>query len=327
MRKFYNQYSWIFKLVLSGLVFAMLYHQVFGRDNFPALFDEFKTRLQWQNAGWLVAALLLVPINWSLETQKWRELMHRLEPIPFWRAFQAVLAGTAFSLITPNRIGEYGGRVLMVRVADKWQTVVATLVGSFSQIVVLFSAGFIGTAVFASRYFHLPPSYLIGSLFLVILGIALLLFLYYNIDLLIPVVRRIPYLKRGIRHLEVLREYTQAQLTYVLVYSALRYAVYSFQYYLLLLFFGIKIHLISALTSIAFIFFIQTALPSLPGAALPLRSVVATLVWSDYADNQLTILAVSFGLWVMNVGIPALVGMFFILNVDVNSWQIEKKES
>ncbi len=326
MRKFYNKYSWVFKLILSSLVLIVLYHQVFGREDFPKLWIEFRSRLLWEHAPWLILALFLVPVNWSLETQKWRELMHRLEPIPFWRAFQAVLAGTAFSIITPNRIGEYGGRVLMVRIADKWQTVVATLVGSFSQIVVLLSAGFGGMAFFLSEYFHLKQSYSIGLAFLAVLGSVLLLFFYYNIDLAIPIVRRIPYLKRGIRHLEVLREYTPRQLNNVLFYSALRYIVYSLQYYLLLLFFGIKINILNAFITIAFIFFVQTALPALPGASLPLRAKVALFVWSGYAQNPLTIFAVSFGLWGMNVAVPALVGMIFILTVNVDEWQVEKKE-
>jgi MFS family permease len=325
VRKFYNKYSWLFKLILSGLVLAVLYQQIFGREDFSKLWAEFRSRLLWGNSGWLIVALLLVPVNWSLETQKWRELMHRLEPIPFWRAFQAVLAGTAFSIITPNRIGEYGGRVLMVRIADKWQTVVATLVGSFSQIVVLLSAGFGGVAFFLSEYFHLKLSYGIGLGCLAVLGSVLLLFFYYNIDLAIPIVRRIPYLKRGANHLEVLREYTRRQLNNVLLYSALRYGVYSLQYYLLLLFFGIKIHIVNAFITIAFIFFVQTALPALPGASLPLRAKVALLVWGSYAQNPLTIFAVSFGLWGMNVAIPALVGMIFILNVNVDDWQVEKR--
>ncbi|MEY4926889.1 MAG: hypothetical protein RI894_1325, partial [Bacteroidota bacterium] len=147
----------------------------------------------------------------------------------------------------------------------------------------------------------------------------------YNIDLAIPIVRRIPYLKRGANHLEVLREYTRRQLNNVLLYSALRYGVYSLQYYLLLLFFGIKIHIVNAFITIAFIFFVQTALPALPGASLPLRAKVALLVWGSYAQNPLTIFAVSFGLWGMNVAIPALVGMIFILNVNVDDWQVEKR--
>jgi MFS family permease len=325
VRKLYNKYSWVFKLVLSSLVILVLYQQIVGRADFPKLLDEFQEHLRYQNAGWLIAALLLVPVNWSLETQKWRELMHRLEPIPFWRAFQAVLAGIAFSIITPNRIGEYGGRVLMVRIADKWQTVVATLVGSFSQMVVLLSAGAGGAAFFVAQYFHLKTMYSIGLGLTVVIASLILLFFYYNIDLAIPIVRRLPYLQRGVKHLEVLREYTRKQLNNVLLYSALRYAVYSIQYYLLLLFFGIKIHILTAFTTIAFIFFVQTAVPALPGASLPLRAEVARLVWSDYTQNPLTIFAVSFGLWAMNVAIPALIGMVFIINVNVDDWQIEKK--
>jgi uncharacterized membrane protein YbhN (UPF0104 family) len=316
LRQTLQRYNVLLKAIFLCLVIGLLYRQIFGRNDIAQLWAEFRTHLALDNIGWLIAAIALVTVNWSLETQKWRELMHRIEPIPFGRALRAVFAGVAFSVITPNRMGDYGGRILMVK-ADKWQTVVATLVGSFSQLIVLVSAGLIGTSYFLIHSFNLSLNYAIGLICLSIIISVSGLFLYYNIDLIIPVVRRIPYLRRGVKHLEVLREYTAVQLSYVLFYSAMRYFVYSFQYYLLLMFFGIKINLAAALTTIAFVFFVQTIVPLPPGMGLVMRGEIATEVWGSYASNPITIFAVSFGLWAMNVVIPALIGMIFIINTNV----------
>ena len=150
LRKTLQRWNFALKTVFLCLVVGLLYHEITSRDDLPELWATFTARFQWAYSGWLITAVLLVPLNWGLETQKWRELMHRIEAIPFGLAYKAVLAGVAFSVITPNRIGEYGGRILMVK-AEKWQTVVATLVGSFSQIIVLMGAGFFGLAFFLFR--------------------------------------------------------------------------------------------------------------------------------------------------------------------------------
>jgi uncharacterized membrane protein YbhN (UPF0104 family) len=316
LRKTIQRWNFLLKAIFLCLVIGLLYREITGRSDLPELWATFLGRFQWRYSGWLIFAVLLVPLNWGLETQKWRELMHRIEPIPYWLAYKAVLAGVAFSVITPNRIGEYGGRVLMVK-AEKWQTVVATLVGSVSQMIVLMSAGFFGLVFYVFRNINISLHYQIGMVTGLVLSVSVVLFFYFNIDLAIPIVRRLPYLKRGVKHLEVLREYTMQQLALVLLYALLRYMVYSFQYYLLLKFFGVHINLANAFLTIAFIFFLQTFLPLPPGTALLMRGELAVNIWAEYAHNPITIFAVSFGLWLINVAVPALIGMVFISNINV----------
>jgi uncharacterized membrane protein YbhN (UPF0104 family) len=313
---FLKRWNIVIKTLFVCLVVGLLYKEVTGRTDLPELWAAFLLRFRWEYSGWLLLAVLLMPINWGLETQKWRELMHRIASIPFWQAYKAVLAGVAFSAITPNRIGEYGGRVLMVK-AEKWQTVVATIVGSVSQMIVLMGAGFFGLVFYVFRNINISLSAQISLVFLLVFSTLITLFFYFNIDLAIPIVRRLPYLKRGVQHLEVLREYTMRQLGLVLLYAFLRYLVYCFQYYLLLKFFGIHINIANAFLTIAFIFFLQTFLPLPPGTALLMRGELAIKIWAEYADNPITIFAVSFGLWAINVVLPALIGMIFIANINV----------
>ena len=73
----------------------------------------------------------------------------------------------------------------------------------------------------------------------------------------------------------------------------------------------------TAFLTIAFIFFLQTFLPLPPGTALLMRGELAINIWGEYADNPITIFAVSFGLWAINVAVPALIGMIFIVNINV----------
>ncbi|MBK7946332.1 MAG: flippase-like domain-containing protein [Flavobacteriales bacterium] len=60
----------------------------------------------------IAVACVLMLLNWGLESRKWRILVSDVERISRWRAFMATLAGTPIGLITPNRVGEFVGRVL-----------------------------------------------------------------------------------------------------------------------------------------------------------------------------------------------------------------------
>ena len=50
-------------------------------------------------------------LNWFLESLKWRFLISKIEKISINRSIRAIFSGITISTFTPNRIGEYGGRV------------------------------------------------------------------------------------------------------------------------------------------------------------------------------------------------------------------------
>ena len=62
---------------------------------------------------WLV--IVLVFVNWGFEAKKWKLLITPIQKMSFFTAFKSVLTGVTLSLNTPNRIGEYGGRILYVK--------------------------------------------------------------------------------------------------------------------------------------------------------------------------------------------------------------------
>ena len=53
--------------------------------------------------------------NWGIEAKKWQVLMKPIEDLSWWTACKATLTGLSFAMNTPNRIGEYAGRILYVK--------------------------------------------------------------------------------------------------------------------------------------------------------------------------------------------------------------------
>ena len=60
----------------------------------------------------LFAVFLLMIVNWGIEAFKWKISVQQVQHVKYFTAFKAILSGTSFSVTTPNRVGEYLGRVL-----------------------------------------------------------------------------------------------------------------------------------------------------------------------------------------------------------------------
>jgi len=298
----------------------VIYQQVFAKENADKIWENFIQNLTSDNIHWLIITIILIPINWAFETLKWQVLIKDFEKLSFRKSYQAILSGITFSLFTPNRIGEYGGRILLVKPENNWKAVIATLVGSFSQLLVLLSCGILGLLFFIYLFLDIDQWIWLSIFFVGILFTFLMLFCFYNIDLVIPIVKRVPYvhkLKRFVKHVNVLRNYSSSILSSALMYSFLRYLTYTLQYFFMLQFFGIKVSIAKGLAGIATIYLLQTSIPLPPIWDLFARGQIALEIWGFSSDNEIGILASTFTLWVLNLIIPALIGTIFIVRINV----------
>lgn len=309
-----------FKALVVLLPCVFLYHEFSGEKNLVEMAAIFGQQLQNSNGWWLASTLLLVPVNWLAETQKWRPFLVPHESMSRWQALRAVLAGTSLALFTPNRIGEYGGRILFVQPENQWRALFANALGSISQYLVLLTGGLWGGLWFAGHVFGWKIGMQVSLLIPATLLLAALLYVYFNIGLIVPLARRIPFLRKPgpyLREVYALEKIERRQLSDLLFWSMLRYAVYSSQYVLLLYFFEIKPGLTASFAGVATIFLLQTIVPLPALAGLIVRGSLAVFTWSYFGANELASLSVSFLLWIINLILPALIGTFFLFSVNI----------
>jgi hypothetical protein len=93
-----------------------------------------------------------------------------------------------------------------------------------------------------------------------------------------------------------------------LIFSFLRHFVFSVQYLFLLLAFGLEIEL-ESLFYIWQIYFWSTLIPSLWFGKLFIRESVALWILGQITAQTEIVLLSSVTLWIMNQGIPALIGI------------------
>lgn len=306
------------KLLLLALLAWAVYHQTIGREDARALGLAFLNRFNLANLPFLLGCILLTPLNWGWETWKWQELVRPIVQIPFRKAFRAILAGITVSLFTPNRTGEYGGRILLVEAPYQLRVVVATLVGSIGQWAVLAGMGAIGAC-----YFFLKNGYIQGP-YAILTAVAGLVVCLLSLRIFFRVgwfAKLAPRRWQGI--LRILKRYQPAALRRILAICWLRYLTYALQYYLLLHFFGIEAPLWTALAGIATLFLFQTSLPLPPVLGVFARGEAALFIWGHFSDQTWNILGASFSLFILNLVGPALLGAIVIVQTNVtNSFQL-----
>jgi len=277
----------------------------------------------------LTGIVLMMIVNWALEAMKWQYLVRKSEPIGFFTSLKAVLAGITVSTFTPNRIGEFFGRVFILKHTNPWKGAFMTIVGSISQLVVTIVLGCIAFVFFA--FYYIPYSeYISDFLFYALSGVVLLLagfvlLLYFNIRILEPVLKRFT-LKRweNVRaQLNVFSEYRARELMVVLGYSMARYIVFSLQYYFLLRMFLVPIGFWDGMIIIACIFFFMAAVPTIALSELGVRGTLAVFFMGIFfSDNYILADAGTFGalsastlIWIINLVVPAMIGGLFVLQL------------
>lgn len=312
----------LFKATVILLPAFVLYREIGSRDDLPEIVSVFWHQLHHANPWYLWAAFILVPLNWLAEVQKWRPFVQRHEALSMGKALGAVLAGYSFALFTPNRIGEYGGRILFVSPRHQWKAFAANVVGSIGQYLVLLTGGITGGIWFAGQKMGWSGAQQTKVLCASLPALLAACFCYFNIGLIIPVIARLPVLKKAdglISKLRLLQDFTRRDLAYVWYWSVLRYAIYSSQYFLLLQFFDIKTGVLMGFSGIATIFLLQTVVPLPAIAGLLVRGSLAIFIWTYFSANEVGILAATFVLWIINLILPALIGTFSLSHVNITT--------
>jgi len=316
-RTYRKALSWLVKIAIVLAAFWFIYKEVFAKQDILLNFrDMLDHPLDYQL---LALVLLLVFVNWGFESMKWKSLIDKLERITYRKAFQAILSGVTVSIFTPNRIGEYAGRIFHLEKADRINAVLVTMVCGISQLLVTIFTGLIAVAIFTHRFIQIEQYmsiYYYYSLLILVIGVAFfLLFAYLNASLVAPMIKKMEILGKYRSYGRLFSRFSKAELTKVLTYSFGRYAVFTLQFFLLLRIFGVEIDYPNALMLISITYFVMAIIPTIAIAELGVRGSVAVYFIGMVSNNDLGILTASFMLWLINLALPALLGSLFIFKL------------
>lgn len=277
----------------------------------------------WDNRKfWLVIFLMFV--NWGIESRKWQLLINHVQHFSFGKAFKSVLSGCSVTMLTPNRIGEYGGRILYVAEEHRIKAISLSLVGSISQLLVTMVMGCIGLLYLRylshniSNALAVLPVFWGDVLIYLSFGVTFILLLFYlRLGWLVRTMERLPSLQKAVYHIRVLDEFDNKHLVQILFLSFIRYLVFVLQYVLMLQVMQIEIPVVLCFWLMTVFYLVMAVAPSIGFIELPVRVSASWVIFKLYTSNELGVGTASLGIWLINLVIPAVIGSLLILSIKI----------
>ena len=258
----------------------------------------------------LICVLMLMPVNWMLEAQKWQLITSDTVSLTYKKSLQSVLAGLNTGFITPNRIGDFAGRILYLSPAHRTAGIALSLLNSLTQNIVLTFFGIAGGVVYFSAY-HTDKNFdsylmVVGVLFSAFIG---LYFAFPGLVKKINTEKWAENLRNAAISLSLLKS---KKLVVILGVSVVRFAIFCLQFYLMLRFFDIEITALQALSAIPVMYLLITFTPSLAAAEPAIRGSAALLIFSVFSSNEVGIILTGILIWLINFVIPMLAGSVIV---------------
>lgn len=307
-------YKVISLFIKSVILFFSFYYIWDKFDNAPVIFDLPKL-FSSDKLFFTISIFLLMFVNWSLEAIKWKILIAPLESVSFLSSLKAIFSGVTISIFTPNRVGEFAGRVFFLVKADKVKASVMSLAGSIMQLLVTIIAGVLAYFILEKKYydfFQTEKFISADSLILLIVSTVILISV-----LVFFILKKQDYFVRFKIYFEILKYYSKKELDVVFFLSVLRYIVFSVQYYLALRLFGINGGLVILFSLVALTFFVTSAIPTFALTEIAVRSGVAIYFFGTISSSNSSILSASLFLWIINLAVPALIGSVYVWKLKI----------
>ena len=258
---------------------------------------------------------ILMFANWGAESLKWQNLVNCGQKISYRKAVSGVLVGLPLALITPNRVGEIGGRAIVLDKGRK-NAVVATFLGSMTQLASTLIFGVLGVMVYLLFFPHTVGVESAAWISLLIV-VALVVVLLACRDqrwlrrLSLKLVGR----KMYVAFIRAMRLYCFGDILRVLIISLLRYCVFSMQFGLLIRMLIPELSVVEIFVGITLTYLFTTVIPTTVLGEIGIRGSVAMFVFGAFTTHVAVIFQISLLIWIINIAVPTLAGSLILLSL------------
>ena len=298
----------ILKVLISFTIIFVLYRQFDSKiadynlaQNLPLL---------KKNYFYLSLLFILMFIQWFVEAQKWRFLLYKVQYLKFRQSIKAVFSGLSISFLTPNRTGEFLGRIIFISKGNRIKASIITFIGNYSQLLTTITIGLISLFYFPN-YLNIDE-YLDKNYYYFIIFFTLIIsnILYFFTNKIYDFASIFSKKNKYLSQIEVFNIYRKKEFLIAYLYSIFRYLIFIVQYYISFLIFDIHISLIDFVILKPISILLITAIPtvSITDAGVRVSSALAIFALVDISTN---IISATILVWLVNIVIPSLIGLFF----------------
>lgn len=271
------------------------------------------------NGAWIFLLVMgIMLLQWMLEAVKWKIMLKHLHAVSFFSALRMVFSGIAFSIATPNRMGEFAGRVMHLPSGKRLTGSAFTVIGNFAQLIVTCMAGSIALSMEMHDQHIQPTLKGMANIQLILFGLtplALLVFLlvYFKAGSIFHWIMSFRILNRFREGISAAESISNAVLLKVLMLSCFRFILFMVQYWLLFDLANTGIDFRDTCVAVSIMLLWLAVVPTFTLLELGLRWEFALLLMAPLTNNVLGIAFVITAVWLINLILPAAIGSVVLL--------------
>ena len=304
LQKYFSSLVFLIKILIVAGAYYVISDKLLNDSNFSSfLWMERIEILGSTSLSFILLLLLFTLINWLLEILKWKTLVSSVSYISFVQAAKQSLASLTASLLTPNRIGEYGAKAIYYSKTYRPKILMLNFLGNAHQMLITTLFGFFGLLILGDHFSleKLPFSSILGIV--VVLIILLISIAFFQKKWM-----------NGFRR--IINDFLQIPFSIhktTFLYAASRYLIFSHQFYLFLLFFGVDLEYSIAMPIIVSMYLISSMIPGFVLFDWLVKGSVAVTLFRFFGVDDIIVLSITASMWILNFAFPAIIGSFYVL--------------
>ncbi len=292
------------KIIISVAIFVYLFYKIsIDQASFAEALQQYNN-----NPLIIIVVFMLMPFNWLMEVLKWKICISPLTRITYKQAFKGVFSGVALGFVTPRAVGDYFAKIWSIEHEDRKKALGPILIARLSQMAPTLIFGLFSIQLFINNSdSSLSFDFGYTSIAVLIAGfllLTILTILFFNFG---------KKSKQLLYYFDLIKELGRKIVFQLFGLSFVRYIIFSCQFLLLLSIFSFPLPLTDQFMGIAFMFLAKSVLPTFNVFNdLGVREFSAVLYFEAFGIAAAPIILAGLILWLINIAVPALIGLFFI---------------
>lgn len=301
------------KILIGVISFWIIYSRL---SHIPHLKEQV---LQWLAEPTMyvvfIVVLFLMPINWGIESYKWKLITTQIESISYITSVKAVLTGVCIGNVAPGRAMEFLAKIYYFKPHNRPSVTILHFINGMFQMLITLSMGLMAIA------YKINGSSQSASMIYAALmaGVCMVLFFCWAIFNASYIQRKLQFIKwfKDIGNADDLK-FTKKIITTLISLSIVRYVVFTTQFYIIYHALSPQSMPFQVFLSIAAYFTITSIIPMISFIEPAIRAAIAILVFNSVTDNEATVVLASTLVWIVNVVVPSALGYVIILKEKIN---------
>lgn len=306
-----NIITWLVKILIGVGSFAFIYWRLkddLNAENLKLLTTTFLLPTAY---CLLIFCLLLVPVNWGIESYKWKLITKPIEEISLVTSMKSVYSGLCVGNLAPGRATEFLAKVLFFKPDNRPTITLLHFVNGMFQLSITIVIGLLALVFKFDTGNGLNSAQFLSIGIFCMLLLAFFLMFVFKFNTLQKWIFGL--FKKSLAAKSLPYTFTKNSIATLTFFSILRYIVFTAQFVLILKLFYQGTINSSILASVCIYFLLTTVLPMISFIEPAVRAAIAILVFRNTDINEISLVLTAVLLWLINIVLPSILGYLIIL--------------